>query len=432
MRVLHVLGWYFPESLGGTEIYVREMVKRLLAAGHEASVASPDPGAITSREYQHDGATVFRFPIPRSPTRKEARGEETARGVRSLHDRFERLQPDIVHFHNLGIGLGLPELSAARLARARAFVTFHTSGLGYTCQRGTLMRNGEIVCDGVVDARRCAECVLRVRGAPPMLARGMSRLPRILADTLGRLPGPLGTALGMTHFIDANRARQRRVYELVERCVALTAAAQRILLANGAPPDKILINRLGVSHVPRVRHRQAIGRPLRIGYLGRFEALKGVDDLVAAAHGLPANIDIEVELCGPIEAARSAALLDSVEHDPRIRIVPAVSPDAVPERLASYDVLCCPSRCLEGGPTVALEALAVGTPVIGSRIGGLAEIVQDDGRLFGPGDRRALAALLQRMVEDPEGTVGRWRLDLPRVRSMDDVVADTLVMYGAA
>ena len=95
-------------------------------------------------------------------------------------------------------------------------------------------------------------------------------------------------------------------------------------------------------------------------------------------------------------------------------------------------MLCCPSVCLEGGPTVAIEAHAAGTPVVGTRIGGLAELVTDgvNGRLVAPGDWRALAAALVEIASDPAGTVDRWRSMIPPSRSMDEVTADYLDLYA--
>jgi glycosyltransferase involved in cell wall biosynthesis len=88
--------------------------------------------------------------------------------------------------------------------------------------------------------------------------------------------------------------------------------------------------------------------------------------------------------------------------------------------------------CLEGGPTVAIEAHAVGTPVIGTRIGGLAELVTDgvNGRLIPPGAWRALADALRDMAKNPVGTIDRWRLALPPARTMDQVAADYLTLYN--
>ena len=60
--------------------------------------------------------------------------------------------------------------------------------------------------------------------------------------------------------------------------------------------------------------------------------------------------------------------------------------------LGEFETKDYPSLVAEGGPTVAIEAHAVGTPVIGTRIGGLAELVTDgvNGRLVAPGDVQPL------------------------------------------
>jgi glycosyltransferase involved in cell wall biosynthesis len=101
--------------------------------------------------------------------------------------------------------------------------------------------------------------------------------------------------------------------------------------------------------------------------------------------------------------------------------------------LAGIDVLCCPSLVAEGGPTVAIEAHAVGTPVVGTRIGGLAELVTDgvNGRLVAPGDWRALSAVVRDMVADPAGTIDQWRRSLPAPRTFDDVTREYLSLYAA-
>ena len=112
---------------------------------------------------------------------------------------------------------------------------------------------------------------------------------------------------------------------------------------------------------------------------------------------------------------------------------PPVEPKAVYKVLATYDVLCCPSVCVEGGPTVALEANAMGTPVIGTRIGGLVEIVTDNtnGRLVAPGDWRALADVLKQIALDPCSTIDRWRPLVHPPRTMDEIVQDYLGLYSA-
>ena len=133
------------------------------------------------------------------------------------------------------------------------------------------------------------------------------------------------------------------------------------------------------------------------------------------------------------EHAVLGELRDLTADTPRITFADAVPDADALKVLAGYDVLCCPSVCLEGGPTVAIEAHAVGTPVIGTRIGGLDELVTDglNGSLVTPGDWRALAGVLAALADDHSGTIDRWRRRLPPARTMDQVAADYLAVYAA-
>jgi glycosyltransferase involved in cell wall biosynthesis len=194
------------------------------------------------------------------------------------------------------------------------------------------------------------------------------------------------------------------------------------------------VSRTGFSAKPSP-DRQPTRLPITVGYLGRLEPVKGVHDLVRAAASLPSETAIRVEIRGPLVAADERAYLRELRSlagtDRRIVFSPPVTHGEVPGLLAGYDVLCCPAVCLEGGPTVAIEAHAVGTPVIGTRIGGLAELVDDgvSGRLVAPGNWHALADVLLEMAGDPAGTIDRWRAALPRPRTMDEVAAEYLTLY---
>ena len=117
--------------------------------------------------------------------------------------------------------------------------------------------------------------------------------------------------------------------------------------------------------------------------------------------------------------------------DARVSVGDGVPPDAVPDLLRTFDVICCPSRCLEGGPTVGLEALAAGVPVIAASVGGVAEVVEDgvNARLVPPGDIDRLAAALIEVARDPDGTICRWKHRLPTPRTMSDVARDYLALY---
>jgi glycosyltransferase involved in cell wall biosynthesis len=109
---------------------------------------------------------------------------------------------------------------------------------------------------------------------------------------------------------------------------------------------------------------------------------------------LPRDAAIELTIAGrgPLEpVVRKAAAAD-----PRVKFAGFVTGDAKLELLTNADYLLIPSLWYENAPIAVIEAAAYGLGVIGSRIGGIPELV-DEGRtgfLFEPGDATALADLV--------------------------------------
>jgi len=242
----------------------------------------------------------------------------------------------------------------------------------------------------------------------------------------------------MTSSIAFNRLRQRELIDNVDRFVLLTEWAADAVVRNGAPREKVGLNRLGISNgfAPKPGPAsQPTRSPVVFGYLGRFDPIKGVDDLALAVRSLPRTLSFRLDVRGPRDTAGNRDALEHLEEmlagDQRVTFGPPVPVAQVPAHLAALDVLCCPSVCLEGGPTVAIEAQGVGTPVLGTRIGGLAELMTDglNGRLVTPGDWRALAAAIAEIATNPRGTVDMWRTAIPAARTMDEVVADYVTLY---
>ena len=440
MKIVQAVGWYHPDSIGGTEIYVAALARHLRACGHQVLIVAPEAGAHAPRTYAFEGDEVFRYPVPATPTRDEAQGDVAVRGAEHFHRWLRDAHADVVHFHTFVTGLGLPEIVAAKQAGSRVIATTHSSSLGFLCQRGTLMWRGRAICDGVVDVGRCAECELEHRGAGRLVAGVLAAIPPQLGGLARRLPGRAGTALAMTDLIVRNERRQRAMLDAVDGFVVLTQRAADIVLANGAPAAKVFVNRLGVSEpASSTSSETAKGdrSNVRVGYVGRFDPIKGVLDLANAIRAVPEDVPLRVEFRGPAQTPSDRATRASVAHilagDPRVAIGDAVSPSAVHDLLRTYDVLCCPSRCLEGGPTAGLEALAAGIPVIAASVGGVAEVLEDgvNARLVPPGDVERLAAALVEVARNPEGTIRRWCDRLPPPRTMRDVAHDYLALYAS-
>ncbi len=303
MKIVHALGWYFPDSLGGSEVYVAGLCRRLMAAGHHVLVAAPLAGLEAPSSYVHDGVAVFRYPVPVHPTRDECQSLVPARGAEHFHEWLERQRPDVVHFHTFSTGLGLPEIDVAKGTGARLVATSHLAGLGYVCQRGTLMRWGTRPCDAVCGVWKCAACELQHRGLPRLGARAVAAAAWPLGKTSRWVPGSVGSALGMPDVIRRNQYLQTTILAALDCFVLLNRGALDAVAVNGAPRDKLVVNYMGVSHTGCAAKpgpaEQPTRAPVRIGYFGRLVEIKGVFDLARAVASLPSSVPTAARVPGP-------------------------------------------------------------------------------------------------------------------------------------
>ena len=174
---------------------------------------------------------------------------------------------------------------------------------------------------------------------------------------------------------------------------------------------------------------------MRIAFLGRLDRVKGPDLLVRAVRGLEdgrIRLDLYGVITGPSGEIYRRELENLAAGDRRIGFHDAVPSDHVVPLLAGYDAVAVPSQWLETGPLVVLEAFAAGVPVLGSNLGGIAELVTHgvDGLLVEPGSMTAWRQVLRRFVDDPDLRARLCRGIRPP-RGVDLVAEEMLQLYGA-
>jgi glycosyltransferase involved in cell wall biosynthesis len=145
--------------------------------------------------------------------------------------------------------------------------------------------------------------------------------------------------------------------------------------------------------------------PLRLLAAGRLSPEKGFDVLIRAIRiAVDHELDVRLDIVGSGPEHRALSALAAPLGE-RVRLIPALPHAELMKRLDDVHALVAPSR-REGLGLVALEAFARGRPVVASRVGGLAESVQDgvDGFLVPPEDPQALAGALARLpIGAPSG-----------------------------
>jgi glycosyltransferase involved in cell wall biosynthesis len=396
LRVAQATAWYPPHHMGGTEVYVAGLVRGLGTLGVDSVVVTPF--ASEQAEYfGTDNAVVRSYPVQSDPSDVEYRRV----GPHANFDLFckiletERL--DIYHQHSWTRGLGRYHLKAARDAGLKTVLTIHAAN--FLCVRGTLIRFGEQPCHGRVTGHDCAACWAHERGAPRILAHMVATVPgrvgEVLLGTKSKI-GRMSTLFATRHLVEQ---RQREILEAAEHADCVIAVCQWLydaLAINGVPLAKLRLVRQGVDMAEFSSgpiDPAAAERPegLKILFLGRADPIKGVHVLVEAATRVDSSVPFVLDLhCLRTDAAEQhyfEALKGLANGDPRIRFRDPLPRTEIYPALSKSDVLAVPSMCLETGPLVALEAKAAGLQILGSRLGGIVELVQEgrDGRLLEAG-----------------------------------------------
>lgn len=173
--------------------------------------------------------------------------------------------------------------------------------------------------------------------------------------------------------------------------------------------------------------------PFRFVFAGRLVEAKGVTDLLAAfdamrGRGVEARLDLVGS--GPLQGAVDAA----AGADGRIRALGQRSHTETLEIIAAADALVLPSHG-EGSPLVVAEALALGTPVIGTAVGALPELLGEDGLCVRPHDPGALSAAMERLAGDRglwERLSAEGRARASERLTWDTVARETLGFYESA
>ena len=433
--VIQASAWYPPYDLGGTEVYLEGLVGGLRSLGIDSSVVVPRPAAAPER-YAHDGAIVETYEVNSVPEPGEMQAGRAHSGFEAFRTRLAAQQCGIYHQHSWTRGCGPHHLRAAREMGFKTVLTVHVPG--NVCLRGTMLRFGQEPCDGRVEQQRCGACWAHGRGLAKPLAEGIARLPAALAKRARSGATRLSTAL----------SARALAAERVESLLAMAANADRVvavcewlfqtLALNGVPPEKLVLNRQGISEafsqkataIQREPSRQC---SLRLLYIGRWDEVKGIDIAVRAVRALPATVDVVLAICAipksPGERTYETMVRELAAGERRVVILPPVPRAELIPLLEKHDVLIVPSIGLETGPLVVLEAQAAGMFVLGSRLGGIAELVdeRDAGALVEAGDVAAWSSAIERL----------WRRHraggLPRpkrsVRTMDAVAADMAEVY---
>ena len=424
MKVALVAHGYPPELVGGTENVVRALAHGLARHGHEVVVVAGtlqhEQGFRRSLELDAPaggGAPIRVHKIHRADLYFDHwQKSASARASLAFRDVLREEKPDVVHVHHW-IRLSRDLVHRAALERIPTVVTLHD--LWTTCLVTFRVRpeSGEF-CEAKLAPSPCIRCAAQVPPRTPWLsfeAQGVALLER-----------------------SADLARE---LELARRVLAPTRAhALAVARYLGLSPERLRLHVVPLGRDLALRAREPLAPPaqhekLVLAAWGHLYRLKGADTLLRAVRALrdPARAALhfaggEPEPAFATEVHALARGLDVTFHGP-------YAADALDRHPVSHaHAFVSGTRAHESFGLVLDEAVALGLPLVLPRSGAYAErLAEERGALFyAPGDAAGLAAVLQRLVDEP-GLVERLRAALPASRaftpSADEHVRAHLAVY---
>ena len=337
---------------GGEDAVVAAEVQLLRSRGHKVAEITVSNAEVLERGLVHTLRT-----LQRSAWNTDA--------YRRAREAIRRHRPDVVHVHNFWFSLSPSVFGAAAAESVPTVMTLHNYRL--ICPGALLMRGGEI----------CERCI----GVSPWRAVPRACYRNSVAQT----------AL-VACMIDSNR-RRGTWDRLVDAYIALTEFSRRKFIQGGLPAEKIYIKPNCLSEDPGPAGSSGDGAV----FVGRLSREKGVHVLLNSWKSESTNLTVVGD--GPERSALEAyaARLENVEFCGRLKHAYAV------EQIKKARFLVMPSLWYETfGRTIA-EAYACHRPVVASRLGAMAELVDDGstGLLFEPGNADDLASKVRFLIENP-------------------------------
>lgn len=383
-RVLMVNKFHYPR--GGAEHYMFRLAGLLEERGsHVDYFAMHDP---RNQPCETDRFFVSEVDFEQPASGVAGRVGMAGRMVYSLEARRKMTQlladrpVALAHVHNIYHQLSPSLLSPLHRRGIPVVMTVHDFKL--VCPVYSLLSNGEI----------CERCV--GNGFSPAVRHRCNR---------GSLSGSMLVA-GETWL-----HRRLRLYrDGIDVFITPSAFARDRLVQGGYPPDRIQVI---ANCVVADAYRPMYAAGDHSLYIGRLSREKGVEVLVQAAIETGARVKLVGD--GPMRPALERMIAGSGAD---VELLGFRSGDDLAAAVQAASAVVMPSICHDNCPLAVIEAMAWGKPVIGSRVGGIPELVRDgqEGLLVPHGDAAALGQAMLRLQGDPElcqrmGRAGRLRVE---------------------
>lgn len=433
MKVLIAVHGFPPTRVTGAEQAAERIARWLAANGHIVRVFalerydSPSPHLEVDN---YEGIVCYRlnYNLQEAPSGSSLRYDNPEIGQQFKHV-LQQEDFDIVHVIS-GYLLGGQII---RIAHEHGLPTILTlTEYWFMCSRLNLLRVDGSICSGPESPEKCTVCVMQ--------EKRRYRMPEQYAPGLS---APFWQIVRHSSHFKAQLASLKSRLALSREALATAdtvISPSHFLVSKFAEfdfqTDRWIVIRHGIkdpSQNQDLTQLQERSGSLRLGYIGQLTPHKGLDLVVRAAIKLlDEGKDISLHIWGHIDhpTPYHDSLKAMSKDYPAIQWQGGFRGNQLWDVLNSLDALVVPSRWYENCPTVILEANKMKKPVIATRLGGMAELIEHDksGLLFELNDSDDLSLQLSRLVDEPD-LLEKLKAGIPYVKTEDEEVTEIFNQY---
>lgn len=362
MRILLANKFYYPK--GGDCIYTMNVERLLVSHGHDVAVFSMQHPDNHSTPWQRFFPSEVSFRPGKGLLKAIARPFGTKEVRHCFSELLDTFQPDVIHLNNIHSQLSPQIGELAHQRGIKVIWTLHDYKL--ICPRYDCMLHDRQYCQACQTSKwSCLKhrCVKN----------------SMLASYIGYREMAVWNKQRLSSFTDFFICPSQHMLEEMEKCGF--SSHQLVHLNNFIDVAKC--------------QRDSYQKGEYYCYFGRLSKEKGVRTLVEAANSLPYPLLIIGD--GPLREE-----LEKVAR-PHIRFIGRKDWDALKKLVGESRFSVLPSECNENNPLSIIESKCLGTPVLGSHIGGIPELITNEknGLTFKPYDKEDLRKQIDRMWRIP-------------------------------
>lgn len=383
MRILFVNKFLYRK--GGSETYLFDVADALGDMGHEVGFFSmQDEKNIPCEQSKYfvansdysGGASLTK------QVREAATLVYSPEAKRKFEELLDDFRPDVVHLNLVHRQITLSILDAPYLKENAIPVVYTAHDFIPVCPNCTFLNGSGEVCEACLDGK-FRHCIQRkcVKGS---------------------------TAKSFLAAVEARFLRLRGSYPKIDRYIAPSEFMRSKLVQGGFPAESVVVMRNFLPNGRAASLSSGSGeKDAYFLYFGRLSQEKGIDVLIRAfsdaVKELPGEWRLKIAGTGPAEWELKRLVAGAGVVD-RVDFLGFRTGENLDRLIRNAMWTAFPSVWYENMPYSIVESLAAGTPVLGSSLGGIPEIVNDGktGFLCEPGDARSLAEALVRAAKTSE------------------------------